>query len=125
MTKHILESEQRNILQNFFASLDLQGKKVLAIIPDSTRSGPTGSFVRQFCELAGPACRQLDFLIALGTHPEMSEEKVGAFLGISKEEFGTKFKVANSPSPALRAPSPGGRGDHFPASPRPPGEGRG
>jgi len=74
------------------------GKKVLAIFPDHTRSGPVPIFFRAFCDLIGAAARQLDFLIALGTHPPMSHPQIEEHCGITATErtgrYG-KFAIFN------------------------------
>ncbi len=69
----------------------LDGKRVLAIIPDHTRSGPTGTLFRVISDaLLGKAAR-IDFLIALGTHPPMSEAKINTLLDITPEEREAKY----------------------------------
>lgn len=66
-------------------------KKVLAVFPDHTRSGPVPIFYRAFCDLLGPAAAQLDFLIALGTHMPMSEEMITGHFGVSKADLHGKY----------------------------------
>jgi len=63
-----------------FDTINLRGKRVLAIIPDGTRSGPLGIFYRLLIELLKPQTAALDFLIALGTHPEMNDAQIAARL---------------------------------------------
>ncbi|MGE5251358.1 MAG: lactate racemase domain-containing protein [Bacteroidota bacterium] len=65
--------------------------KVLALIPDSTRSLPLPMLFRMIMEILGDACR-LDFMIALGTHPPMSDEQINRLVGISAEERLGRFK---------------------------------
>ena len=72
-----------------------QDKKVLVIIPDSTRSGPTDFFFKTLCSFLSPKVKKLDFMIALGTHPPMSEEKVNNYLNITSIEKKTKYKSIN------------------------------
>ena len=62
------------------------GQRVLAIIPDSTRSGPIGLLFRAICTSFLPEAKKLDFLIALGTHPVMPEEKVNQYLCLTESE---------------------------------------
>ena len=71
--------------------IELKDKRVLVIIPDSTRTAPVGLFFKIFAELIRPRARKLDFLIALGTHPPMSEEKISALLGLSNQERVEKY----------------------------------
>jgi nickel-dependent lactate racemase len=72
--------------------IELENKRVLVIIPDSTRTAPVGLFFRIFAELLLPKVRKLDFLIALGTHRPMQEDAVNALLGITAAERNGKFR---------------------------------
>ena len=90
-TADLGESQIRDVVCRAVAELPVQGKRVLAVIPDHTRSGPTGTFFRAVSDaLAGRAAR-LDFLIALGTHPPMSEVKINELLGLSAQERAAKY----------------------------------
>ena len=71
---------------------NFSGKKVLVIIPDTTRSGPIKLIFRAICEALQPQAGKVDFIIALGTHPEMSEEKINSHLGLTVEERSGKFR---------------------------------
>jgi nickel-dependent lactate racemase len=65
-------------------------ERVLVLIPDHTRSLPLPTLFRALVEaLAG--ARQLTFLVALGTHPPLSEERLNALVGISAEERAGRF----------------------------------
>jgi hypothetical protein len=48
---------------------NFNGKKVLVIIPDTTRSGPIKLIFRAICGALQPQAGKVDFIIALGTHP--------------------------------------------------------
>ncbi len=58
----------------------LRGKRVLVLIPDSTRTCPLPLFFRELSRYIRPLARELEFMIALGTHPAMSEEKIDELL---------------------------------------------
>lgn len=63
-----------------------RGKRVLLVIPDSTRTAPIGLMFRAlFEELAGTVAA-LDILVALGTHRAMTEEEICVRLEITMEE---------------------------------------
>jgi nickel-dependent lactate racemase len=66
-------------------------QKVLVLIPDHTRSLPLPALFRTLVEILQDA-RQLDFMIALGTHPPLSDENLYTLVGITPEERATKFK---------------------------------
>ena len=85
------ETGAREIIESGVSQIDVKDKKVLVLLPDSTRSGPVGFFFRQFCDIIGRSAKTLDFLIALGTHPIMKEEKILEYLKISPEERDSKY----------------------------------
>lgn len=66
-------------------------QRVLVLIPDDTRSLPLPELFRMTVEILRDA-RQLDFMVALGTHPAMSEERIHRLVGITAEERSTIFK---------------------------------
>ncbi len=68
------------------ADLDLHGKRVLVIIPDGTRNAPMPHIYRTLYSLLGGSVAALDYLIALGTHPPMSEEAIAGLVGMDAEE---------------------------------------
>lgn len=71
---------------------NFSSKKVLVVIPDATRSGPIKMIFRAICAALEPQAGKVDFIIALGTHPEMSEEKINSHLGLTAEERKSKFR---------------------------------
>lgn len=67
-------------------------KRVLVIIPDNTRSGPTSIFFKTISKELSPVVKKLDFMIALGTHPQLEEEKINKLLDITQIDRKTKYK---------------------------------
>jgi lactate racemase len=67
------------------------GARLLVLIPDHTRSLPLPMLFRQLVELLHDV-RQLDFMVALGTHPPLSEESLHRLVGISADEAATTFR---------------------------------
>lgn len=63
-----------------------RGKRVLLIVPDGTRTAPIGRIFKPLFEQIGAVTRQLDVMIALGTHQPMSEEAICRRLEIPPEE---------------------------------------
>lgn len=67
------------------------GERVLVLIPDHTRTLPLPElFPRVVERLAGAA--SIAFMVALGTHPPLSEERLQALLGISAEERAGRYR---------------------------------
>ena len=66
------------------------GQKVLILIPDHTRSLPLPSLFRSLIEILQDA-KKITCMVALGTHPALSEENLNRLVGISSEERKTKY----------------------------------
>ena len=80
------------VLDQFSATASLDGQRVLLIVPDNTRSAPVGTIFRKlFARISGKA-RKVDIIIALGTHPAMSEEAINQRLEITAEERATTYR---------------------------------
>jgi nickel-dependent lactate racemase len=73
------------------ADLNPDGKRVLVIIPDGTRTAPIPLFFRLLYEQLGRRVAQLDFLIALGTHPPMSDDAIGRLVGVTAAERAARY----------------------------------
>jgi len=57
------------------------GRRVLALVPDSTRTCPLGLIARAVHSAVAHEAKRLDFLIALGTHPPMNPQAVERLFG--------------------------------------------
>ena len=68
------EQEIEGIIADSLNSLALDDQRVLVIIPDATRTMPLPLFFRLIVKHLRPRVQAVDFLVALGTHPAMSEE---------------------------------------------------
>jgi nickel-dependent lactate racemase len=64
---------------------------VLVLIPDHTRSLPLPELFRMLVEVLSDV-RQLDFMVALGTHPPLSEAHLLRLVGLTAEERRTKYR---------------------------------
>jgi len=64
---------------------DFSGKRVLLIVPDATRTAPLPLLFAAIKEHLQPAVTALDVLVALGTHPSMTDEQIGSLLGVTVE----------------------------------------
>jgi nickel-dependent lactate racemase len=68
----------------------LSGQKVLVLIPDHTRSVPLADLFRLTVEVLSDAAR-IDFMVALGTHPPLSDESLLRLVGLSPVERATEY----------------------------------
>jgi nickel-dependent lactate racemase len=80
--RSLTEAEVRDLTAEALAQADLTGKRVLAIIPDGTRTAPLDLFFRTFGELLGGQVAALDYLVALGTHPPMDDAALSRLVGV-------------------------------------------
>lgn len=70
-----------------------QGKRVLLIVPDGTRTAPIGLVFRALHQHLDRVVTALDVLVALGTHQPMSESAICARLEITPEERQGRFRT--------------------------------
>jgi nickel-dependent lactate racemase len=66
-------------------------RRVLLIVPDGTRTAPVGLMFRALHERLAEGASAFDVLIALGTHPPMSEPAICQRLEMSPEERRNRF----------------------------------
>ncbi|MHC4715911.1 MAG: lactate racemase domain-containing protein [Planctomycetota bacterium] len=78
----VTEDEARRIVQAAVDALAPDGKKVLVIVPDHTRTCPLPMLARQIHAAMADRASRLDFLIALGTHPPMSDEQIAKLFDV-------------------------------------------
>ncbi len=81
------------VLETLHKGLDgkFRNQRVLVLIPDHTRSIPLPFLFRALVKVLHDV-KQLDFMVALGTHPPLSEENIYKLVGITAEERTTTFK---------------------------------
>jgi len=80
--RRISAEEAGQIITQAAQGIALEGRKVLVLIPDHTRTCPLPMIARGLRAAIAPRAKRLDFLIALGTHQPLSEERIDKLLGI-------------------------------------------
>lgn len=75
----IRETLERGLAGHF------RGQRVLVLIPDHTRSLPLPFLFRELVRVLADTA-QLDFMVALGTHPGLPRDSMNRLVGISEEE---------------------------------------
>ncbi len=80
----IRETLERGLAGHF------RGQRVLVLIPDHTRSLPLPFLFRELVRLLGDTA-QLNFMVALGTHPALPRASMNRLVGISEEERTSVF----------------------------------
>jgi nickel-dependent lactate racemase len=73
--------EVRAIARAGLERLPLDGRRVLVLLPDGTRTMPMPLLFGLLDEALGRRAAALDFLVALGTHPPMSDPQLTALVG--------------------------------------------
>ena len=93
-------------IHNVLGVLEAQytNQRVLVLIPDHTRSLPLPFLFRSLVNVLHDT-KQLDFMVALGTHPPLSEESIHRLVGITAEERATTFKHIGLCNHAWDSPS--------------------
>jgi nickel-dependent lactate racemase len=70
---------------------DYTGKKVCVLVPDATRSCPLPLLMDSVHAALHGRAAELTFMVALGTHPAMSEERLAALLGYPPGESERRY----------------------------------
>jgi nickel-dependent lactate racemase len=79
--KFLDREEMRAVIAEALASAGLDGKRVLVIIPDGTRTMPMPQMFDHFQELLRPRAKTVDYLVALGTHAPMDDAHLSKLVG--------------------------------------------
>ena len=87
----LTESEVQKLVAQTLPVQDYKGRRVLLIVPDHTRTAPVGLMFQTIFDQIGAVAKHLDVLVALGTHPPMSEEAICERLEISMDERRGKY----------------------------------
>jgi len=88
------ECEVARVCDEAISGWSPDGRRVLVIIPDSTRTCPMDLMFRLLYERLASRAAVLNFLVALGTHPPMSDDEIYRRVGITRSEHETKFPKA-------------------------------
>ena len=94
-TAYLTEDDVRELVTQALDPLELRGRRVLVIIPDSTRTAPIPLFFRLFHEQLAGRVAALDYLVALGTHQPMGEEALNHLVDVTAEERRTTYSGTN------------------------------
>jgi nickel-dependent lactate racemase len=77
----VTAEETRAIVRRVLDPLDLDRRRVLAIIPDGTRTMPMAMMFGLLEETLDARVASLDYLVALGTHQPMSDAQLSRLVG--------------------------------------------
>ncbi len=85
------EGEIRHITREALSHAKLDGKRVLIIIPDGTRTAPIPLMFSLFHDCLDGTVAALDYLIALGTHQPMNEDAINLLVGVTAEQRAGRY----------------------------------
>jgi nickel-dependent lactate racemase len=83
----ITTDKTRELVTEALAGVNVKGKRVLVIIPDNTRTLPMPAFFETISQSLSPRAGEVTFLVALGTHPPLTEEELTVHLGPRWTDF--------------------------------------
>jgi len=83
-----------SIVTSAFNEWQIYGKRVLFVIPDNSRTAPIDQIFRIVYNQLKDRVPTVDFLIALGTHPPLSEEQICRRVGTTPDERHQRFPKA-------------------------------
>jgi nickel-dependent lactate racemase len=90
----LTDQDVRNWIRTRVPQADFASRRVLLIVPDATRTAPLPLLFDALFQHLRPAVAALDVMIALGTHPPMSEVQMCRLLGIDdRERHGLFFQT--------------------------------
>lgn len=88
----VLDREQvAAVCDQAASSWNVDGKRLLAVIPDLTRTCPLDMLFPLLYERLAARVKTLDFLVALGTHPPLTDAQIYSRVGITAEEHRERF----------------------------------
>lgn len=92
MTPEILSAETvKTRLEQAFEQDYWQGKRVLVLIPDGTRTASIPMLYDLLYQVLGERITRLDYLVALGTHRAMSDAAIDTLTGLSAFERARRY----------------------------------
>ena len=80
-------AQAQELLQEALAGVEVAGKRVLVIIPDNTRTLPMPALFAAIAGAFSPRAAAVTFLIALGTHPPLTDDELHQHLGPRMDDF--------------------------------------
>jgi nickel-dependent lactate racemase len=78
---YLTTEELAAIAREGLAPLPVDGRRVLVLIPDGTRTMPMPLMFETLERELGARVAALDYLVALGTHPPMSDAQLSRLVG--------------------------------------------
>ena len=87
----LTDAEAGEIIAQAADAMSPDGQRVLAIVPDHTRTCPLPMIARLLHQALAGRAAKLDFLVALGTHPPLSDGQIGKLFGVEGSQWEDVF----------------------------------
>jgi len=93
MSAHVFlsDAEVARCILDGLAGFPYDGKRVLVLVPDLTRTMPLPQFFRLITGALRPRVKKLDFLVALGTHSALDDKQMDQLFGCAPGERARDF----------------------------------
>ncbi len=88
----VTDVEVRGLVAEAVRDLQSAGRRILVIVPDATRTAPVGPVFKALHAAVAGQAEAFDVMVALGTHPPMTEAGICARLEITEEERRTDYE---------------------------------
>jgi len=89
--RYLSDDEVAATIRDGLGRCPYDGKRVLVLVPDLTRTMPLGRFFRLIVEALRPRVKKVDFLIALGTHAPLDEAQIDQLFDCAPGERARDF----------------------------------
>ncbi len=93
--KILTDAEVREWFAREVPASEFDGQRVLVIIPDATRTAPLPLLFSELHDRINATAKQVDVLVALGTHPPMPDAAIAKMLGMSDADRAAGGKYAS------------------------------
>jgi lactate racemase len=89
--RYLDDDEIQALTAEALGQMEWDGKRVLVIIPDGTRTAPIAQFFRLFYQELWGRVAALDYLVALGTHHPLGDDALHQRVGITAQEHRERY----------------------------------
>jgi len=88
----LTEDEIIDIVKNGTPPKLIDGKKIVVLTPDATRTAPLPMMINIIKDVIGKRSKKLDFMIALGSHKPLSDKEILNLYGITESQKETLYR---------------------------------
>lgn len=105
LERPITDEEALAVLNEAVGSLPVDGKRVLILIPDGTRTAPVPFFFEAINSAMASRAASITYLVALGTHPPMLPEAIERLIGFPETVWQQRWPNVRVVNHAWQDPS--------------------